>query len=88
MLGPWVALNFYLEFLFSRAFALIAIAFPKFGSPGCYNWQKSEQGHWSRTRDTNLVFFFHGDNRVIEWFKKSIVKLDKCTDVKVKKCMK
>ena len=33
-------------------------------------------------------YFFHGDNRVIEWFKKSIEKLDKCTDVKAEKCMK
>ena len=30
-------------------------------------------------------YFFHGDNRVIEWFKKSIEKLDKCTDVKMEK---
>ena len=33
-------------------------------------------------------YFFHGDNRVIKWFKKSIEKLDKCNNVKVKKCMK
>ena len=30
-------------------------------------------------------YLFHGDNWVIEWFKE---KLDKCTDVKVAKCMK
>ena len=28
-------------------------------------------------------YFFHGDNRDIVWFKKSIERLDKCTDVKV-----
>ena len=33
-------------------------------------------------------YFFHGDIRVIEWFKNSIEKLDKCTDVKVEKCTK
>ena len=33
-------------------------------------------------------YFFHGDNRVIKWFKKSIEKCDKCTDVEVGKCMK
>ena len=33
-------------------------------------------------------YFFHGDNRVIKWFKTSIEKLDKCTDVKMEKCMK
>ena len=33
-------------------------------------------------------YFFHGDNRVIKCFKKSIEKLDKCSDVKVEKCMK
>ena len=32
-------------------------------------------------------YFFHGDNRFIEWFKKSIEKLDVCTDVKVEICM-
>ena len=33
-------------------------------------------------------YFFHGDNRVIKWFKKSIEKLDECTDIKVEKYMK
>ena len=33
-------------------------------------------------------YFFHGDNRVIEWFKKSLEKLDKCTNVNVEKCVK
>ena len=33
-------------------------------------------------------YFFHGGNRVIQWFKKSIEKPDKCTDFKVEKCMK
>ena len=33
-------------------------------------------------------YFLHGGNRVIKCFKKSIEKLDKCTDVKVEKCMK
>ena len=35
-----------------------------------------------------LDYFFHGNSRVIEWFKKFIKKLGKCTDVKVEKCMK
>ena len=35
-----------------------------------------------------LDYFFHGNSRVIEWFKKFIEKLDKCTNVKVEKCMK
>ena len=33
-------------------------------------------------------YFFRGDNRVIEWFKKSIEKLDKYTNAKVEKYMK
>ena len=33
-------------------------------------------------------YSFHGDNRVIEWFKKFIEKFDKFTDVKVEECMK
>ena len=33
-------------------------------------------------------FFFHEDNRVIECFKKSIEKPDKCTNAKVEKCIK
>lgn len=33
-------------------------------------------------------YFSNGDNRVMEWFKKSTEKLDKCTGVKVGKCMK
>ena len=35
-----------------------------------------------------LDYYFQGDNWAIEWFKKSIKKLDKCMNVKVKKCMK
>ena len=30
----------------------------------------------------------HGDNRVIKLLEKYIEKIDKCTDVKVKNCMK
>ena len=30
--------------------------------------------------------FFHGDNGAIKWFKNSIEKLDKCTNVEVEKC--
>ena len=30
-------------------------------------------------------YFFHGDNRVMKWFRKSIEKLDKCTDIEVEK---
>ena len=33
-------------------------------------------------------YFFHGDNRVIEWFKKTKKIRDICNDVKVDKCMK
>ena len=33
-------------------------------------------------------YFFRGDNRVIEWFKKSIEKRDKYTNAKVEKYMK
>ena len=33
-------------------------------------------------------YFFHGDNRVIKWFKKSKEKIDECTDVRVEKYMK
>ena len=33
-------------------------------------------------------YFFHGDNRVIKWIKKSIEKFDKCTKVELEKCMK
>ena len=33
-------------------------------------------------------YFFHGDNRVIKWLKKSIEKFDKCTKVELEKCMK
>ena len=33
-------------------------------------------------------YSFHGDNRVIQSFKKSLERLDKCTDVTVEKCMR
>ena len=32
-------------------------------------------------------YFYHGDIEVIERFKKSIEKLDKCADVKVEKVL-
>ena len=35
--------------------------------------------------DIPFNYFFHGDNWVSEWFKKSIEGLDKCIDVKVEK---
>ena len=38
--------------------------------------------------DILVDYFFHGDNPVIEWFKKSIEKHNKCTDVTMEKCMK
>ena len=53
----------------------------------CCYWQKIEQRDWFRL-EIPVDYFFHRDNRVIKWFKKSIEKLDKCTDVKVEKAMK
>ena len=38
--------------------------------------------------DILVDYFFHGDNQVIEWFKKSKEKHNKCTDVVMEKCMK
>ena len=35
-----------------------------------------------------IDYFFQGDNRVIKWLKKSVEKLEKCTDVKVEECIK
>ena len=38
--------------------------------------------------EITVDYFFHGDNRVIKWLKKSIEKFDKCTKVELEKCMK
>ena len=38
--------------------------------------------------ETPVDYFFHGDNRVIDWFKKSIEKLDKCNEDKEEKYIK
>ena len=35
-----------------------------------------------------IDYFFHGGNRIITRFKKFMEKPDKCTNVKVEKCMK
>ena len=37
--------------------------------------------------ETPVDYFFHRGNPVIKWIKKSMEKLAKCTNVKVKKCM-
>ena len=50
----------------------------------CCYWQKSKKGI-SLVLEIPVDHFFHGDNGVIEWFKKSVEKLDKCTNVKVDK---
>ena len=38
--------------------------------------------------EITVDYFFHGDNRVIKWLKKSKEKFDKCTKVELEKCMK